>query len=112
MRALRPGVSSAIRLSTFNRGTTHALLSAERKSELIRQFGRTERDTGSTEVQVAMLTDRIGQVTEHVKLHARDHSSRRGLLLLVSQRRALLGYLKRRNEETYRTLVDRLGIRG
>jgi small subunit ribosomal protein S15 len=85
---------------------------AAKRAEAVREFQRKAGDTGSPEVQVALLTQRIGLVTEHLKVHTRDHSSRRGLLLLVGQRRALLEYLKRRNEQAYRSLVDRLGLRG
>ncbi len=81
------------------------------KKELIKTNQRHGKDTGSTEVQVAILTARISDLTEHFKTHAGDHHSRRGLLKLVGQRRRLLDYLKSRNEEQYRTLIQRLGIR-
>ena len=88
------------------------MLDAARKSDIVREYQRKDGDTGSSEVQIALLSERISQITEHLKVHKKDHHSRRGLLLLVSQRRALLGYLKRRNQETHRSLIERLGIRG
>ena len=86
-------------------------ITAERKNELIKQYGTKEGDTGSPEVQVAILTERITNLTEHFKGHKKDNHSRRGLLALVSQRRSLLDYLKNRDEERYRTLIGSLGIR-
>jgi len=86
-------------------------VTAERKSEVIRDFATKEGDTGSPEVQVAILTERIVNLTEHFKTHAKDNHSRRGLLKLVSQRRQLLDFLKRNDEPRYRTLIERLGIR-
>ena len=83
----------------------------ERKSELIAQFGETEKDTGRTEAQIALLTERINQLTEHFKVHKKDHDSRRGLLKLVGQRRRLLDYLARKDLEKYRELIQQLGIR-
>ena len=83
----------------------------EQKSELIAKHRRSEADTGSTEVQIALLTTRIKQLTEHFKVHKHDHASRRGLLKLVGQRRRLLNYLKRRDITGYRTLIAELGIR-
>ncbi len=83
----------------------------ERKAELVAQYRTHDSDTGSPEVQVALLSERINQLTEHFKTHVKDHSSRRGLLLLVARRRKLLDYLKRSNVEKYRTLIDRLGLR-
>ena len=88
------------------------MLTTERTAEIVREFGKTEQDTGATEVQVALLTERIRGLTEHTQRHAKDHHSRRGLLLLVSQRRALLDYLKRGNQERYRSLIERLELRG
>ncbi len=87
-------------------------LTKDRKAELIGKFGRSEGDTGSTEVQVALLTDRINELTEHLRTHVKDHHSRRGLLMLVGQRRRLLAYLERRDLERYRELVSELGLRG
>jgi small subunit ribosomal protein S15 len=87
------------------------LLDSARKAEIIKEFADKEGDTGSTEVQVALLSERIGLLTEHLRVHSKDHHSRRGLLLLVSQRRGLLDYAKRRSEERYRSLIQRLGLR-
>ena len=86
-------------------------LAKERKQALIGKFGRSEGDTGSAEVQVAVLTKRIGDLTEHLKLHKQDHHSRRGLLMLVGRRRRLLEYLKREDIERYRAIVVKLGLR-
>lgn len=87
------------------------MLSRERKETLIKAYKTHERDTGSPEVQVALLTERINYLTEHFKVHAKDHHSRRGLLRLVGQRRRLLDYLKRKDTNRYKTLIDRLGLR-
>ena len=86
-------------------------ITAERKAELIKQYGTKDGDTGSPEVQVAILTERITNLTEHFKGHKKDNHSRRGLLALVSQRRSLLDYLKRKEEARYQTLISSLGIR-
>ena len=86
-------------------------ITAERKTELIKEFQTKENDTGSPEVQVAVLTERITNLTEHLKIHAKDHHSRRGLLLMVGQRRRLLDYTQRKSEERYKTLIERLGLR-
>ncbi len=85
--------------------------SKSNKSEIIRDSQLHEQDTGSPEVQVALLTQRIQELTEHFKTHAKDHHSRRGLLKLVGRRRRLLDYLKRKDFERYRTTITRLGIR-
>ncbi len=82
-----------------------------RKKELIEQFKTHEQDTGSPEVQIALLSDRIQYLTEHFKVHKRDHHSRRGLLKLVGQRRRLLNYLKNTRAERYRTIIEKLGLR-
>ncbi|HKK35226.1 MAG TPA: 30S ribosomal protein S15 [Paracoccaceae bacterium] len=82
-----------------------------RKEELIKEFAAQEGDTGSPEVQVAILTERITNLTEHFKTHKKDNHSRRGLLKMVSQRRKLLDYVKAREEDRYRALIQRLGIR-
>jgi small subunit ribosomal protein S15 len=87
------------------------LLETARKREIIQEFQAGEGDTGSAEVQVALLTERINLLTEHLKVHSKDHHSRRGLLLLVSKRRGLLDYTRRRNEERYQRLIQRLGLR-
>lgn len=84
---------------------------AEAKSKVIADYARTEGDTGSPEVQVAILTSRITQLTEHLKEHKHDHHSRRGLLLLVGRRRRLLKYLAKTDISRYRALIERLGIR-
>ena len=86
-------------------------LDADVKQTIITKFARGENDTGSPEVQVALLTQRILDLTEHFKVHKHDHHSRRGLLLLVGQRRRLLGYLQDIDIERYRSLIERLGLR-
>jgi len=86
-------------------------LTQERKSEIIRQFGVDERDTGNTRVQIALLTARVNELTEHLRSHRGDHHSRRGLLMLVGQRRRLLNYLQRDDLEGYRALIRELGLR-
>ena len=87
------------------------MLSSERKAEIVRAHQRGERDTGSCEVQVALLTQRITGLTEHLQFHVKDHHTRRGLLLLVSQRRGLLDYLKRTSQNRYQALITELGLR-
>jgi len=86
-------------------------ITPERKAALINDYAQKDGDTGSPEVQVAILTERITNLTEHFKSHAKDNHSRRGLLKMVSQRRSLLDYLKRGDEARYRSLIERLGIR-
>lgn len=86
-------------------------LSVDKKSTIIKNFQTHEQDTGSPEVQVAILTERINQLTEHLKSHKRDFHSRRGLLKMVGQRRALLNYLRDNNFDRYRNLIERLGLR-
>ncbi|MBV8426473.1 MAG: 30S ribosomal protein S15 [Hyphomicrobiales bacterium] len=86
-------------------------IAAERKSALISDYGTKKGDTGSPEVQVALLTERINNLTEHFKAHVKDNHSRRGLLKMVSQRRSLLNYLKGKDEPRYKALIERLGIR-
>jgi small subunit ribosomal protein S15 len=86
-------------------------LTSERKQELIAKFGRGDNDTGATEVQIAMLTERINDLTEHLRTHKKDHHSRRGLLMLVGRRRRFLNYLQRKDLEGYRALVRELGLR-
>lgn len=83
----------------------------EAKNELVRQYRQHDQDTGSPEVQIAILTNRIGYLTDHFKLHKKDHHSRRGLLQLVGRRRRLLDYLRRIDEARYRSTLDRLRIR-
>ncbi len=80
-------------------------------AKIINDYKRSANDTGSPEVQVALLSARIEQLTEHFKVHKQDHHSRRGLLMLVNQRRSLLGYLKGKDGERYKTLIERLGLR-
>ena len=86
-------------------------ITPERKTEVINEYQTKAGDTGSPEVQVAILTERIKNLTEHLQTHAKDHHSRRGLLLMVGQRRRLLDYTRRKEEARYRTLIERLGIR-
>ncbi len=86
-------------------------ITADRKAEVIQTYATKAGDTGSPEVQVAILSERIANLTEHFKTHVKDNHSRRGLLKLVSQRRQLLDFLKRNDEARYRTLIERLGIR-
>ena len=83
----------------------------DRKSEIVKKFERHEGDTGSPEVQIALLSERITYLTEHFKTHAKDHHSRRGLLKLVGQRRRLLDYLKGKDQGRYKAVIDELGIR-
>jgi small subunit ribosomal protein S15 len=86
-------------------------ISEERKQALVKEYAITDGDTGSTEVQVAILTERITNLTEHFKTHAKDNHSRRGLLKMVSQRRRLLDYVKARDADRYKSLIERLGLR-
>jgi small subunit ribosomal protein S15 len=86
-------------------------LTSERKQELVEKFGDSTADTGRAEVQIALLTERINSLTEHLRLHRKDHHSRRGLLMLVGRRRRLLNYLQRADLERYRALVRELGLR-
>lgn len=87
------------------------MISKERKAEIVKAYGKNEQDTGSTEVQVALLTERINELTEHLKVNKKDHHSRRGLLKMVGQRRNLLAYLQKKDLEGYRALIERLGLR-
>jgi small subunit ribosomal protein S15 len=86
-------------------------ITTERKQELVREFGANDNDTGSTEVQVAILTERIQNLTEHMKQHKKDFHSRRGLLIMVGQRRRLLDYLKRKDKSRYDQTIQKLGLR-
>lgn len=86
-------------------------ITQERRLELIKKFGENEKDSGKTEVQVAILTERVANLTEHLKSNKKDHHTRRGLLKLVGKRRSLLKYLKRKDIERYRTVIKELGIR-
>ena len=87
------------------------MISKEKKAAIMAEFARTPGDTGSPEVQVAILTERIKELTEHLKTHHKDHHSRRGMLKLVGQRRGLLAYLKNTDIERYRALIEKLGLR-
>ena len=87
------------------------MISKEQKEQIVADYGRTAGDTGSPEVQIAILTARIQELTEHLKINYKDHHSRRGLLKMVGQRRGLLDYLKKTDIERYRALIERLGIR-
>ena len=95
----------------FQTRSTIVVLLAENKEEMIANFKLHDSDTGSPEVQVALLTHRISYLTEHVKAHKKDHHSRRGLLILVGRRRSLLDYLKNKDIERYRSLIEKLGLR-
>ena len=86
-------------------------LTKEKKQEVITAFGANDKDTGATEVQIALLTNRVDELTEHFKRHPKDNNSRRGLLKLVGQRRRLLAYLRRRNLAKYREIIERLKLR-
>lgn len=87
------------------------MISKEKKTAIMAEYARTEGDTGSPEVQVAVLTARIKELTEHLKENPKDHHSRRGMLKMVGQRRGLLDYLKKKDIERYRSLIERLGLR-
>ena len=86
-------------------------MTKERKQELIDTYKREEKDTGSPEVQIALLTERINELTEHLKIHTKDNHSRRGLLKMVGKRRNLLNYLAKKDEERYKTIVEKLNLR-
>ena len=86
-------------------------LTVEQKAEIVKEFGQGENDTGSPEVQIALLTKNLAELQDHFKSHKKDHHSRRGLLRMVSRRRTLLDYLKRKDEKRYLSVVERLGIR-
>lgn len=87
------------------------MLTREDKTKIVKKFGKGDNDTGTTEVQVALLTERINYLTDHLKTHKHDHHSRRGLLMLVGKRRRLLDYLAKKDLEGYRTLIKQLGLR-
>jgi small subunit ribosomal protein S15 len=95
----------------FNESEFEMTISTEQTAKIVADFGRAAGDTGSSEVQVALLTARINDLTGHFKEHKKDHHSRRGLLRMVSQRRKLLDYLKGKNVDSYRSLIERLGLR-
>ena len=86
-------------------------MTTERKQQIINEYRRDEKDTGSSEVQIALLTERINELTEHLKIHKKDNHSRRGLLKMVGKRRNLLNYLAKKDEEAYKELVKKLGLR-
>ena len=86
-------------------------MTVERKQEIINQYRRDEKDTGSSEVQIALLTERINELTEHLNVHKKDNHSRRGLLKMVGKRRNLLNYLAKKDEATYKELIQKLGLR-
>ena len=86
-------------------------MTAERKQQIINEYRRDEKDTGSSEVQIALLTERINELTEHLKVHKKDNHSRRGILKMVCKRRNLLNYLAKKDENAYKELVKRLGLR-
>ena len=87
------------------------MTSKDRKAQIVAEFGKNPQDTGSPEVQIALLTERIRELTEHLKEHGKDNHSRRGLFILVGRRRGLLDYMKANDIEAYRNLIERLGIR-
>ena len=87
------------------------MISKEKKAEIIKTYGRTPEDTGSPEVQIAILTERIRELTEHLKVNKKDHHSRRGMLKMIGQRRNLLAYLQKKDLEGYRALIKKLGLR-
>lgn len=87
------------------------MISKEKKAEIIKTYGRTPQDTGSPEVQIALLTERILELNAHLKVNKKDHHSRRGLLKMVGQRRNLLAYLKKKDLDSYRQLIEKLGLR-
>ena len=93
------------------RKVLYNMLSTEEKKKIIVEFAEHEGDTGSPNVQIALLTERINNLTAHLKIHKKDHHSRKGLLIMVGQRRSLLNYLQRKNIEKYRSLIERLGLR-
>jgi small subunit ribosomal protein S15 len=86
-------------------------ISKEKRAELVKQYGRKENDSGSTEVQVAILTEEIVELNEHLKVHKKDHHSRRGLLMKVGHRRNLLNYLQKSDDQRYKALIESLGLR-
>ena len=87
------------------------MITKDKKEQIIKEYGVTPNDTGSPEVQVALITERIRELTEHFKENPKDHHSRRGMLKMIGRRRNLLGYLKKRDIERYRSLIERLGLR-
>ena len=106
---LQPILSTRHLLFIYRRN--HNMITAEMKRDIIATYGKTPEDTGSPEVQIALLTARISDLTEHLKTHKKDHHSRRGLLKMVGQRRGMLDYLKKNDIERYRAIVAKLGLR-
>jgi small subunit ribosomal protein S15 len=110
-----PAHDNLMTVTKINRKTeqecTRVVLAREQKKSVIDRYQTHATDTGSPEVQIAIISERIGQLTEHFKTHQKDHGSRRGLLMLVSKRRRLLDYLKRYDSERYKTVIGKLGIR-
>ena len=94
-----------------SRSAPEDVLAREKKTALINQYRTHDNDTGSPEVQIAILSERIGELTEHFKTHKKDHASRRGLLMMVSKRRSLLDYLRKSDTERYKEVIQKLGIR-
>jgi small subunit ribosomal protein S15 len=99
------------RRAGFPRSDSESMLTKEDKASIVKKYGKSENDTGATEVQVALLTERINYLTGHLKMHKGDHHSRRGLLMLVGQRRRLLNYLSTSDLDGYRKLIKQLGLR-
>ena len=109
-RFLEDSDRNLVRGMYFRKGGNN-MISKEKKAAIIAEYGRKPGDTGSPEVQIAILTERIAELTEHLKANPKDHHSRRGLLMMVGQRRGLLAYLRKTNLEGYRALIEKLGIR-
>src|SRR6476646_581024 len=108
----RPTASGSSGVSTFDKNRSDTMsITAERKQALIKEHAQGKGDTGSPEVQVAILTERINNLTQHFKSHAKDNHSRRGLLMLVNQSRSLIDYLRRKDETRYTDLIAKLGLR-
>jgi small subunit ribosomal protein S15 len=107
----REGEPLGERFACYLLSSHMSTLTADRKQEIVAKFGENAQDTGSTRVQVALLTARINDLTEHLREHKKDHHSRRGLLMLVGQRRRLLNYLSKNDLEGYRALIAELGLR-
>jgi len=111
VRDARRTAQSGAGLSTHLSGDHPLSITLERKAALIKEHGRGDNDTGSAEVQVAILSERIANLTEHFKSHKKDNHSRRGLLQMVSQRRSLLDHLKKSDEGRYQSIIEKLGLR-
>ena len=112
LRCSRVNLNNVTKIkSKLKQECTTLVLAREQKRSLIDQYGTHASDTGSPEVQIALLSERIGHLTEHFKTHLKDHGSRRGLLMLVSKRRRLLDYLKKYDSERYKSVITKLGIR-